>query len=188
MKKLVLAASSLALLASLAAAQQAPDPRVAEARGVIKEFFANLKGELEVAIKDGGPTNAILVCKGRAPVIAVEMSNKSGWQVGRTSLKLRSPANKPDAWELKVLEQFEARKAKGEDLATMDYSEVIDQGGQKTFRYMKAIPIQELCLNCHGADLKPEVVASLDQLYPGDQARGYKDGDLRGAFTLSKKL
>ena len=189
MKKLAAAASGIALLAALAVAEEAQDPNVAEAKAIIKEFFGNLKGELEQAMKAGGPVNAINVCKGRAPVIAQETSNKHGWDVGRTSLKLRNAVvNKPDDWEMVVLEQFEARKAKGEDVAVMDYAEVVDLGGQKTFRYMKAIPTQDLCLNCHGTDIKPEVAAELDKLYPGDEARGFKVGDIRGAFTLSKPL
>lgn len=187
-KFIVVALSAAALLAGCASEEKATTDNVAEAKGIIKEFFGNLKGELETAMKAGGPTNAILTCKGRAPIIAHESSQKSGWDVGRTSLKLRNPANRPDAWEVSVLEQFAARKAKGEDLATMDYSEVVTEGGQKTFRYMKAIPVQDLCLNCHGTTLKPDVVASLKKLYPTDQATGYKVGDLRGAFTLSKKL
>lgn len=190
MKKIVVAAASgLALLATVAVAEEAQDPNVVQAKGIIKEFFGNLKGELEQAMKAGGPVNAINVCKGRAPMIAHETSAKYGWDVGRTSLKLRNAAvNKPDDWELGVLKQFEERKAKGEDVTSMDYTEVVDQGGKKTFRYMKAIPTQDLCLNCHGAEIKPEVAAELDKLYPGDEARGFKVGDIRGAFTLSKPL
>lgn len=188
MKKLAVALSAVALLAGCASEEKATNENVAEARGIVKEFFGNLKGELETAMQAGGPTNAILTCKGRAPMIAAESSKKSGWDVARTSLKLRSPANAPDPWERQVLEQFAARKAKGEDLAKMEYSEVVTEGAQKSFRYMKAIPVQELCLSCHGTNLKPEVVASLKKLYPTDQATGYKEGDLRGAFTLSKPL
>lgn len=188
MRKLVIATSCIAFLTGLAVAAEAPNPNVVEAKGIIKEFFGKLKGELEAAIKEGGPSHAIPVCKARAPAIAQEISAKSDWKVGRTSLRLRNAGlNQPDAWERNVLEQFEARKAKGEDLAAMDYSEVVDQEGQQTFRYMKAIPTQELCLNCHGTAIKPEVAASLDKYYPGDQARGFREGDLRGAFTLSKK-
>ncbi len=188
MHKLAIALSTLALLAGCASEQKTNADNVAEAKGIIKEFFGNLKGELEKAMQAGGPTQAILTCKGRAPIIADESSKKSGWDVGRTSLKLRSPANAPDPWERQVLEQFAARKAKGEDLANMDYSEVVTENGKKTFRYMKAIPVQDLCITCHGTNLKPDVVASLKKLYPTDQATGYKVGDLRGAFSLSKNL
>jgi len=53
---------------------------------------------------------------------------------------------------------------------------------------MQAIPVGEPCLACHGKNLKPEVAAKIDQLYPKDQARGYDLGQLRGAFTLRRTL
>jgi hypothetical protein len=53
---------------------------------------------------------------------------------------------------------------------------------------MKAIPTAAQCLNCHGESISPEVDAKLKALYPNDQARGFKEGDLRGAFTLAKPV
>ena len=44
------------------------------------------------------------------------------------------------------------------------------------------------CLKCHGENLDPETAAILDELYPQDKARGYKAGQVRGAFTLKKTL
>ena len=60
--------------------------------------------------------------------------------------------------------------------------------GKPVFRYMKAIPTAELCVVCHGSDIDPYVDARIRELYPDDQARGFKPGDIRGAFTLSKPL
>jgi hypothetical protein len=53
---------------------------------------------------------------------------------------------------------------------------------------MKAIPTAELCLKCHGGDIDAKVAERLDALYPDDQARGYNQGDIRGAFTFRKSL
>lgn len=61
--------------------------RVEKSKAVIQEFFGKLKGELEAAMKEGGPINAIQVCNRVAPGIAHEMSSKHGMHVGRTSLK-----------------------------------------------------------------------------------------------------
>jgi hypothetical protein len=44
------------------------------------------------------------------------------------------------------------------------------------------------CLKCHGTDIDPAVAAKLDALYPKDMARGYKAGDVRGAFTLRQPM
>ena len=165
-----------------------PSVEVTEARDLVKEFFTTLKGQLQAAMKAGGPVTAIEVCNVQAPAIAASLADKSGWEVGRTSLKLRNPANNPDVWEQAVLEQFDARKAAGEVLEKMEFYEVVDADGDKTFRYMKAIPTGEVCLKCHGTEIDPQVQAELQRLYPSDEATGYSLGDIRGAFTLSKPL
>jgi len=36
--------------------------------------------------------------------------------------------------------------------------------------------------------LSPDVTATLAALYPQDQATGYQEGDLRGAFVVVKNL
>ena len=165
------------------------DPNVAEARQIIKQFFTQLKGELQKAMKEGGPVHAIGVCNEKAPRIADKVSADTGWYVARTSLKYRAPTNSPLPWEKKVLEEFEARKAAGEDVKKIDYQDVVEEDGKQVFRYMKAIPTGEVCLKCHGGkEVKPEVEAKLQELYPGDKARGFKLGDIRGAFVLKKTL
>ena len=169
-----------------AAAEQAP--QVNEARGLVKEFFSSLKGQLQAAMQAGGPVKAIEVCNVQAPAIAQGLADQSGWEVARTSLRLRNPSNQPDGWESGVLEQFDVRQRAGEDPQKMEFSEVVEVGGVKSFRYMKAIPTGEICLKCHGDQIAAEVQAQLNQYYPGDKATGYALGDIRGAFTLSKKL
>lgn len=188
MRKTILAVVISGIAFGSAVASQDKAANVDEAKGIIKAFFGQLKGELEASMKQGGPVNAIQTCQLKAPSIAHEMSVKSGWKVGRTSLKLRNPANAPDAWELAVLQSFEERKSAGEDPQSIAKAEVVEQNGKSVFRFMKAIPTAELCLNCHGSELKPEVAAALDAHYVADKARGYKLGDIRGAFTLSKPL
>jgi hypothetical protein len=163
-------------------------PHVLEARGIVKQFFGSLKDELQAALKEGGPVTAISICKLKAPKISKEFTLLSGWYVGRTTLRLRNPNNEPDAWEQKVLEQFESRIAAGEDISKMEHAEEILMDGKKIFRYMQAIQIQDLCLNCHGGDIKPGIARILTQLYPNDQATGFRKGDLRGAFSLAKSL
>ncbi|MBK1700706.1 Tll0287-like domain-containing protein [Thiococcus pfennigii] len=171
------------------AADEAPNPNVAEAKGIIQQFATELQGELQAAMQEGGPVQAIEVCKERAPGIAEELSAQTGWTVGRTSLKTRNVAhNRPDPWEAEVLARFDARQAAGEDVQTMAYAEVVDGEDGKRFRFMKAIPTAEICLACHGQDVAPKVAEALDAAYPDDQARGYEVGEVRGAFSLSKPL
>ena len=162
--------------------------RAQNSKKVVKEFVGQLKGELKAAMKAGGPVNAINVCKEKAPAIAASMSEKYGWDIARTSLKTRNSDNAPDAWESRILNEFEARKAKGEAVKPMAYFEVVDNNGKKAFRFMKAIPTGEVCLKCHGSELKPGIKAKLQELYPNDKATGFKLGDIRGAFTISQPM
>jgi hypothetical protein len=178
-------------IASSALARQQLDapPEVVASREATRQFGATLLDALQQAVRSGGPVNGIAVCRDRAGQVATDLGQRLGMLVGRTSLKVRNPANAPDNWELAVLKQFEARKAVGEPVDQLEFFAVIeDDQGQKTFRYMKAIPTAAPCLNCHGENLSPEVDAKLKELYPNDLARGFKAGDLRGAFTLAKPL
>jgi hypothetical protein len=160
-----------------------------QAHAIVQQFATTLKGELQQAMKSGGPANAVGVCKEQAPAIAASLAEQTGWEVGRTSLKPRNAAlNAPDAWEQRVMKQFEDRKAAGQPVAGMTYAEVVEGDSVSTYRYMQAIPTAEVCLACHGSNIEPGLAESIDQAYPDDQARGYALGDIRGAFTLSKPL
>ena len=187
-RKLTLTLLSLPLalsLQSLPAADVDPVQLKQEAIGIVKKFGGSLKPELKQAIQSGGPAHAISVCAEKAPAIAQSLSNETGWIVKRVSLKARNSQSAiPDAWEKKVLQQFDERQANGESASQMAYSEVVD--GQ--FRFMKAQGVEAVCMNCHAAEIKPEVEAALGENYPDDKARGYTMGQIRGAFSLTRDL
>lgn len=185
---------AIAILSGLSfpIAAQDMEQHKAEAKRITAAFFGELKGELVRGMKAGGPPVAVAVCNAIAPSIAEKHSQDSGWDVGRTSLKLRNPGNAPDAWETRVLMQFEERRAKGEGPDTLAYAEVVKEGDDEYFRFMKGIvmpPLEKMpCLKCHGDNIDSATAARIDELYPQDKARGYKAGQVRGAFTLKKKL
>jgi cytochrome c553 len=161
---------------------------VTASRETAQEFMQTLKQELQAAMQEGGPVNAVSVCNLTAPAIASTYSIRNGWDVGRTSLKTRNPGNTPDAWERAVLVSFEERKRAGEDPAMMEFYEVVSQDGSNELRYMKAIPTAPLCLACHGQQLDSIVKTRIETLYPQDQALGYQEGDIRGAFSITQPL
>ena len=139
-------------------------------------------------MKSAGPVHAVDVCNKKAPEIAKQLSEKYGWDISRTSLKARNPENQPDQWEQTVLNQFESRKAKGEAVKPMAYFEAVEQNGKQVFRFMKAIPTGEVCLSCHGDNIAPALKAKIDELYPADKATGFKQGDIRGAFSITQPM
>lgn len=160
----------------------------AQARIAVLDFGAALKRELKQGLQDGDAVDAIRVCNLKAPEIAAKVGSANGLEIGRTSHKARNAANRPDAWEQSVLTQFLAQAETGADLSKLEFAEIVDGPDGKSFRYMKAIPTGALCLLCHGTEIGEDVVVALDELYPQDQARGFKEGDLRGAFTVTRPL
>lgn len=177
-----------ALLLSAPAAAQELDGLKAEGAKLIKTYADSLKDELSAALQAGGPSRAIEVCRAQAPAIAAKVSAESGWTVRRTSHRIRNAASAPDAYESRVLDEFLARLAKGEGPASLMRAEVVDEGGGKVFRLVKAIPIQDMCLDCHGTQIDPWVRDRLRAAYPDDAATGFKLGDIRGVFSLKKPL
>ncbi len=73
-----------------------------------------------------------------------------------------NPINKPDDWQLKVLNIFESGK-------TNEFYEQQTIDGKPYLRYMKAMYMTEGCVKCHGI-------------------LGFKDGDLRGGVSISIPL
>lgn len=182
-----LAGLALLLAVPVPAAAQDPASLQAEGAALIKEYADTLGAALKGAIDRDGPAGAIGVCHEAAPRIAAEIGSRSGWTIRRTSLKARNPSAQPSAYERTVLEEFQARLAGGGDIATLTRAETLEENGGKVFHLVKAIPTGELCLTCHGTTLKPEVKAKLDDLYPGDAATGFRAGDMRGAFSFSRR-
>ena len=186
MRKLLL---SLTLLASLNAfAGEAPG--LAEARKVASSVPPKLLQVLTEEIAKGGPESAIAVCREKAPQLAKAASEETGWAIRRVSLRPRNPKAVADAWERAALEDFDRRAAAGESPATLEKGETVSEAGRTEYRYIKALPVQPLCVSCHGApeQLKPEVRQQLQTLYPADQGVGYAVGQIRGAMTIRKAL
>jgi hypothetical protein len=190
-RKWMMIAGLGAVLAAGGVQAAEPDMKAlaAEGKSVMMSFGKALKGELVAAMKEGGPQKAIPVCHLKSPKIAEIVSKNSGWKVGRSSHKLRHRSNSPDGFTRGAIVEFLDRQAKGEDPKGMIKTAIVEEDGKKVFRMVKAIPTAKVCLNCHGGDeVKPDTVALLKKLYPEDEARGFKVGEMRGVFTLSKVL
>ena len=169
----------------LAAAEPAADTAwVDQSRQLAMQLGGQLKGELSKAIAEGGPVAAINVCYLRAPEIAAQLSQASGARVGRTALRVRNPSNAPDELERSVLEQFSADLGSGPVDRPLEAVFEIRRGDAVERRYMRAIPTDALCLTCHGKTIAPELAAAIARDYPNDQATGFEQGQLRGAFSV----
>lgn len=179
-----------AILLSVVSVNAQEPAWVGEARKVAGSVPPKLLAVLTEEIGKNGPGGAILVCRDKAPQLAKAASDETGWSIRRVSLRNRNPRAVPDAWERAALEDFDRRAASGESAATLEKAEIVTDGGKQSYRYMRALPTQALCLNCHGSpeQLSPAVVEKLKALYPDDKAIGYRPGDIRGAMTIRKPV
>ena len=163
-----------------------------QAKEAAQSMAQQLGTVMKQKMQEGGPVAAIEACSVDALRISGELSRETGWMVKRVGTKVRNPLlGIPDEWEQKVLASFEQRRLNGEDLKTMAYSEMLkEKGGQRYFRFMKAIGVQSQCLGCHGnVEAMPEDVrAAIERRYPHDNATGYQSGDLRGAISIKRPL
>ncbi len=161
------------------------------AREVTQQFLKQLGGHLKSEMQTNGAQKAVAACKDIAPQLASKLSLENGWRVTRVSDKTRNALlGSADAWEQKILLEFKARAKAGEQYQTMTKSEVVKEGSQSYFRFMKPLVIKPMCLNCHGNDeqLSEAIKQALDNQYPFDQARNYSLGDLRGAVSIKQPM
>jgi hypothetical protein len=169
---------SLALAASFAACAT-PTPVSESDMARAAEALQPLKRELRIALmgalKEGGPERAIEVCQLRAPEIA-RLTSTDGALLGRTSHRLRNPANAPEPWMSAFLEEYLAHPTDDEPRAVRLASGEIG--------YVEPIRMKGICMRCHGDRIEPAVKARLQALYPEDEATGFKKGELRGMFWV----
>jgi hypothetical protein len=186
MKTLLIAAALIAPFVTTLA-NAGDDAMLGEARKVATTLPPKLLAVLQEEISKSGPEGAITACRDMAPKMAGEISQQTGWKIKRVSLKARNDARAiPDAWEKTALEDFDKRAAAGEPPAQLEKGEKVDN----EYRYVKALPVQPLCLSCHGPvdQLSPAVRSALGQHYPNDRATGYSVGQIRGAISVRKPL
>ncbi|MDO9281744.1 MAG: DUF3365 domain-containing protein [Methylotenera sp.] len=194
MRKYTLA--SLLLLASYSIAYadmpvSSPEQNMlGDAKKLSAEFVQKLGGTLKQQLESSGTESALSVCKDVAPAMSAQYSNDKRI-VKRVSLKPRNNTiGVADAWEANQLKQFDMAVASGKPAAEIEAHAVTDEKDGRWFRYMKAIPTQAMCLQCHGGtdNIQPTVQALLKQLYPNDLAVGYKVGEIRGAISVKEKF
>lgn len=140
-----------------------------------------LQDELRSAMT-GSVAGAVDFCHGNASSLTQAVATETGARLGRSSAKLRNPANAPEGWV-----QGWLLAQTGKPFANVDgYREVVDLGDRRVARLVRPIPVSPECLACHGdaATVTPAVAAVLKQRYPNDAAFGYAVGDLRGGIWV----
>ena len=188
-------AISLCVAVPVSLAQPGPgrnENAMQETRDIASAMLKELGQTLQAAMANGGPENAIGVCKTQAPEIAQNLSTKHQLQVARVGTRARNAGmGQPNEWQALALKQFEARLASGDKPHDIEYVQLTKSGAYDLeLRYAKPIVMQAMCTACHGSteQITPSVKAKLEQMYPNDKAVDYKPGDLRGAVVVTRIL
>ena len=166
-------------------AQPAPSAKE-RAQAVAKTFSTSLKQALGAELAKGGTSGAIAFCNTEAPKIAARVADEHGVRIGRVPVpgRQRSPANAAQPWQADGLAALQARLDAGTPMA--DLVQVVDHGlpDGVALRMMRGIPVEPMCLACHGKALAADTRTALQRFYPGDTATGFDAGDLRGALWV----
>ncbi len=150
---------------------------------ISKSTGTELSGTLTKKMKSGGLVEAVEFCNSAALPLTQQMSDTHGAAIKRTSLKIRNPLNKPSENEVAILKEFQANLDRG---ISLDPIVRLDQN--RIPNYYAPIFVEKKCLICHGR-LDQELSRAADSIiksrYPNDLATGFKEGDLRGVWSIS---
>jgi hypothetical protein len=159
----------------------------AQGKEIAAASFKTLSGQLKAALEEGGVPNAVGYCNISAKPIIDSLSKQYGAKIRRTTLKLRNPTNAPTPEESGALKRYEASLG----LNPHAYlTPLVKDRKEYGVDYYAPIIIKEACLKCHGIPgetLSEEHHTFIKGLYPNDKAFGYKEGDLRGIWSINFK-
>ena len=139
--------------------------------------------QLTTAMQEGGAVRAVDFCSTSALELTAGVTQERGFDMKRTSMKYRNPANAPDEDETEALRYYESALAETGVLP----GPWVQKAGRDEYRFYRPLTIAPPCLNCHGSpgEIDPAVQAILDERYPEDLATGYALGDFRGVMRVS---
>ncbi|MFW6089356.1 MAG: Tll0287-like domain-containing protein [Gemmatimonadota bacterium] len=149
-----------------------------------QELASSLIGRLQTVLAEEGAAGAVAFCSAEGLPLTADVSREVGFDIKRTSSRIRNPANAPDLLERVALDHFEQIQASGDSLPARFVQRL---PGGEGFRYYQPLRVQPFCVQCHGAseELADGVATVLAEHYPEDEATGYSAGDFRGLIRVT---
>ena len=150
---------------------------------IVTKTAGELSGNLLSKMKEGGIPLAVEYCNIEALPLTSKISETEQVHIKRTSLKVRNSQNSPNKQEVQVINKF---------LSMIDRNVwpkpivKVNQSGSP--HYYAPILVDSKCLMCHGTpdqDLSKKTDSIIKTYYPKDLATGFKEGDLRGIWSIS---
>jgi len=183
MKKSVTVLSVAAMMTVALQAQSPEEQKALIQEGVkyIKMVGKELKSQVGSRMKkDPSGKEAVSFCLDESPrALKKVVSQFPGHvKVRRTALKYRNPDHKPDALDVKVMEDLQARMQAG----TFEKKPFVVEAEGGVKRVYVPIVVEKGCLKCHGPReaMDPQIRSMIAKKYPQDKAVDFHEGDLRG--------
>lgn len=139
--------------------------------------------QLQEQLQNGDIGSALKFCNANAYPLTDSIAAESSSVIRRTSFKTRNKTNNPDSLEAMLLDSY---------MYNVENNLTLDDNVQKVdedyLLYTRPILLNNpLCLQCHGEvgnDISLENYQTIKNLYPEDEATGYKQGDFRGMWSI----
>jgi hypothetical protein len=181
---------ALALVAACAPEPETPAPAdIRAARSAAFDFDQRMARDIVARLDRGeDPVAVWLAYADHAPDWGRQISNAAEIDFSRTALGVRNPANAPDDWERRQMEQMSFMLDTGLDPETLEVSAIVLEDGLRVFRWMRPVLMGEPCLACHGEAIDPRIRLLIGQEYPLDEATGYAAQQFGGAYSARRVL
>jgi hypothetical protein len=138
--------------------------------------------------RDEDPVAVYMSYRDHVPGYAKEIGERLGLEFSRVSMRPRNPLNSADDWEREQFALFDYWRDTGRDPTVMESAAIVEEGGRKLFRWMRPLVADEPCMACHGDEPDPRLLKLLAQEYPLDEATGYYETEILGAYSVTKVL
>lgn len=170
-----------------------PDaPEFAEVRALGERAIAragySMVAEVSAAVAKSGTVDAVSVChlKNLPTTGQIVPGLPRVTALKRTSLRLRDPANAPDAADQAALDRVRSALDAG-DPPRILIQRLWQPNGATEWRVYRPIAVLPQCMACHGprAGMLPQLQAELAWRYPHDRAVDYALGEWRGLIRVS---
>lgn len=155
----------------------------ATGKEIVKATFETIRDNLQTAIQEGGPPNAIAYCNVSALPLTDSLAKNFNVRIKRSSHRLRNQENAPDALEEYMIGLYQdLMKMK----KPMEPKAMLAKDGD--IRFFAPILLKAECMNCHGnvgKEITEETYNIIKVNYPDDNATGFAIGEFRGIWSIN---
>ena len=150
---------------------------------IAKLTASSLQKALKNAIKEDGLEYAIEICNIDALNITDSISESESVKIKRLAKKYRNTVNETDSTESELFKSYILEWLGGRQL---NPKIIPNDNGHPV--YYNPIYVGKLCLNCHGEtgkNIDSNLAKFINELYPDDKATNFKQGQLRGMWSIT---